>query len=199
MVIKQKNGYTLGVNKSGVLYLAFRGETEANPHMYLGKDNDKNRKDALRMFEKYANIKDSLPALDKAIRNMDAYSYKSAYQDLERAYRMHKNNKPLLKDMIKQWADRHPEKEARQALKDFEKQHGRMTDKAIKNMDAYNKFSNEKNVEFLKNAIAEMRRYERNWNFMSVKEKREIMPNGGLSALRADIKNAENRLKELGK
>ena len=134
MVIKQKNGYTLGVNNSGVLYLAFRGETEANPHMYLGKDNDKNRKDALRMFEKFANIKDSTPALDKA----------------------------------------------------------------IKNMDAYNKFANEKNVEFLKNAIAEMRRYERNWNFMSAKEKREIMPNGGLSALRADIKNAENRLKELG-
>lgn len=76
-------------------------------------------------------------ALDKAIKTIDAYSYKSAYQDLERAYRMHKNNKPLLKDMIKQWADRHLEKEARQALKDFEKQHGRMTDKAIKNMDGY--------------------------------------------------------------
>ena len=75
-------------------------------------------------------------ALDKAIKTIDAYSYKSAYQDLERAYRMHKNNKPLLKDMIKQWADRHPEKEAKQALKDFEKQHGKMTDKAIKNMDA---------------------------------------------------------------
>lgn len=61
----------------------------------------------------------------------------------------------------------------------------------------YNKFANEKNTNFLKDAIAEMKRYERNWNFMSASEKRNIMPVGGIKALREQIKYAENRLNEL--
>lgn len=58
-VIKQRNGYTLGINGQGTIYLAFPGETENNPHMYLGKENDKNLNDAKVMFEKFASTRDS--------------------------------------------------------------------------------------------------------------------------------------------
>lgn len=58
-VIKQRNGYTLGINGSGTIYLAFPGETENNPHMYLGKENDKNLSDAKILFERFASTKDS--------------------------------------------------------------------------------------------------------------------------------------------
>lgn len=58
-VIKQRNGYTLGINGQGTIYLAFPGETENNPHMYLGKENDKNLNDAKVIFEKFASTRDS--------------------------------------------------------------------------------------------------------------------------------------------
>lgn len=44
-------------------------------------------------------------------------------------------------------------------------------------------------VQFRKDALAELKRYERNWDFMSAKEKREIAPNG-----KKDITNRINEL-----
>lgn len=59
------------------------------------------------------------------------------------------------------------------------------------------RWQNETDIEFLKNAIAEMSRHESNWNFYTAREKREISPNGGLKALKEDIKFAKQRLEEL--
>lgn len=59
-VIAEKNGYGLAINEKGILVLKFPGESYSNPHMYLGKYNgpwDKNYKNALDMFEKFANGK----------------------------------------------------------------------------------------------------------------------------------------------
>lgn len=56
-VLKKKNGYELGVNNNHVLYLAFPGETMNNPHMYLGKDDPKNRSKAEELFEEFSNLK----------------------------------------------------------------------------------------------------------------------------------------------
>ena len=63
--------------------------------------------------------------------------------------------------------------------------------------DAYNKYANETDKQFLKEALSEMRRYERNWSGMSSKERQNISPEG-IDALRQDIKFAEQRLKQLG-
>lgn len=71
-------------------------------------------------------------------------------------------------------------------------------DKAIRAIDEYNKYANYTDKQFLKESIAEMRRYERNWSFMTASQKRDISPVGGLSELRKNIKQAEERLKELG-
>lgn len=68
--------------------------------------------------------------------------------------------------------------------------------KIMKMYDAYNKYANEKDINFLKEAISEMKRYERNWSFMTQRERQNISWNG-IAGLREDIKNAENRLKEL--
>ena len=62
--------------------------------------------------------------------------------------------------------------------------------------DAYNKFANEKDVDFLKESLSEMRRYERNWSGMSAREKQNIAP-GGISELRENIRNAEAQLKKI--
>lgn len=64
--------------------------------------------------------------------------------------------------------------------------------------ETYNKYANETDVEFLKDAIHEMKRYVRNWEFMGRKEKQNIAPDG-LAGLKQELKFAENRLKELGK
>lgn len=56
-IIKKENGYTLGVNSSNTIYLAFPGETEVNPHMYLGKDTPENRKKAEEVFNSFKSIK----------------------------------------------------------------------------------------------------------------------------------------------
>lgn len=69
-VIKQRNGYTLGINGSGTIYLAFPGETENNPHMYLGKENDKNLNDAKVMFEKFASTRDSASMIYDEVMEM---------------------------------------------------------------------------------------------------------------------------------
>ena len=53
-VIAQKNGYTLGINSQGTICLSFPGESIDNPHMYLGKENEKNLADAKIMFMKFA-------------------------------------------------------------------------------------------------------------------------------------------------
>lgn len=68
-------------------------------------------------------------------------------------------------------------------------------DSSIK--DAYNKFANEKDIDFLKESLSEMRRYERNWSGMSAREKQNIAP-GGISELRENIRNAEAQLKKIG-
>ena len=60
----------------------------------------------------------------------------------------------------------------------------------------YNKYANENDKEFLKEALKEMRRYESNWSYMSANEKRNICP-GGKAELKEHIKNAENRLRQL--
>jgi len=62
--------------------------------------------------------------------------------------------------------------------------------------DAYNKFANEKDKEYLKDAIAEMKRYVNRWSSLSAKQKRDISPLG-LSDLKQQIKFAEDRLKQL--
>lgn len=62
--------------------------------------------------------------------------------------------------------------------------------------DAYNKFANERDKEYLKDAIAEMKRYVNRWSSMSTKQKRDISPLG-LSDLKQQLKYAEDRLKQL--
>lgn len=69
-------------------------------------------------------------------------------------------------------------------------------DKAIRNCDINYSLTVSNDKQFLKDAISEMKRYERNWNFMTTKEKRDISP-GGIKELRENIKAAENRLKEI--
>ena len=56
-IVKKENGYTLGVNSQGTIYLAFPGETESNPHMYLGKNNSENMKKAEEMFNKFKGLR----------------------------------------------------------------------------------------------------------------------------------------------
>ncbi len=56
-VIETKNGYTLGINSKGTIYLAFPGETENSPHMYLGKENAENIKKAKELFNRFKNIR----------------------------------------------------------------------------------------------------------------------------------------------
>lgn len=56
-IIEQKNGYTLGINSQGTICLAFPGETIDNPHMYLGKENEKNLADAKAMFKEFSNLR----------------------------------------------------------------------------------------------------------------------------------------------
>lgn len=48
-----------------------------------------------------------------------------------------------------------------------------------------------KDEKWRKDALEEMRRYERNWNYYPLKERREISPNG-VKDLRARIKDLEN-------
>ena len=48
-----------------------------------------------------------------------------------------------------------------------------------------------KDAAFRKEALAEMKRYERNWNYYSAKERRDISPNG-VKELRSRIKEIEN-------
>lgn len=55
-IIRSAYGYVLGVNNQGTIYLAFPGETSANPHMYLGKDNPENRKQAMEVFRSFEKI-----------------------------------------------------------------------------------------------------------------------------------------------
>ena len=62
---------------------------------------------------------------------------------------------------------------------------------------AYNRFEKEMDKEYLQESIREMRRYVSNWSFMSASQKRNISPMGGLSALKQDLKFAEDRLKQL--
>lgn len=62
--------------------------------------------------------------------------------------------------------------------------------------DAYNKFANERDKEYLKDAIAEMKRYVGRWSSLSAKQKRDISPLG-LSDLKQQLKYAEDRLKQL--
>lgn len=78
-------------------------------------------------------------------------------------------------------------------IKDY--RFGAMQKDSVK--DLYNKFERETDQEFLKEAIAEMKRYERNWSFMEAKEKRNIAPNGGIKELKQNIAWAEQRLKQL--
>lgn len=92
--------------------------------------------------------------------------------------------------------------EAQKLANEFEKRHGEFSttiqfvyDSSTK--DAYNKYANETDKQFLKEALSEMRRYERNWSGMSSKERQNISPEG-INALRQDIKFAEQRLKQLG-
>lgn len=92
--------------------------------------------------------------------------------------------------------------EAQKLANEFEKRHGEFSttiqfvyDSSTK--DAYNKYANETDKQFLKEALSEMRRYERNWSGMSSREKQNISPEG-IDALRQDIKFAEQRLKQLG-
>lgn len=75
-VIKQRNGYTLGINSQGTIYLAFPGETENNPHMYLGKENDKNLNDAKILFEKFASTRDSAMIYDEVMAMMKPVTVK---------------------------------------------------------------------------------------------------------------------------
>lgn len=56
-IIEQKNGYTLGINSQGTICLAFPGETIDNPHMYLGKENEKNLADAKAMFKEFSSLR----------------------------------------------------------------------------------------------------------------------------------------------
>ena len=49
--------------------------------------------------------------------------------------------------------------------------------------------------EFVNSALEEMKRYTRNWDYMSAREKKNISPNGGLRELRAKIKELENAKK----
>lgn len=74
----------------------------------------------------------------------------------------------------------------------------RVKDKLIESSikDAYNKYANEKDKEYLKDAIAEMKRYVNRWSSLSAKQKRDISPLG-LSDLKQQIKYAEDRLKQL--
>lgn len=58
-------------------------------------------------------------------------------------------------------------------------------------------YANENDKEFLTEAVKEMNKYRSNWSFMTQKQKREIMPSGGLLALRKRIKQAEARLEQL--
>ncbi len=92
--------------------------------------------------------------------------------------------------------------EAQKLANEFEKRHGEFSttiqfvyDSSTK--DAYNKYANETDKQFLKEALSEMRRYERNWSGMSSREKQNISPEG-IDTLRQDIKFAEQRLKQLG-
>lgn len=63
--------------------------------------------------------------------------------------------------------------------------------------ESYNRYAKETDIEFLKDAIAEMRRYKRMWDNMSAREKRNIAPEGGLKELQQNIEYAEQRLAEL--
>lgn len=62
--------------------------------------------------------------------------------------------------------------------------------------DVYNKFEHENDKEFLRNAISEMRRYIRNWSYMSKHEKQNIAPEG-FTSLKQNLEFAEQRLKLL--
>ena len=71
-----------------------------------------------------------------------------------------------------------------------------LEDAIIKAKDIYNKFEHETDKEYLKSAINEMSRYIRNWPFMTMREKRQISPEG-LAALKQTLKFAQLRLAEL--
>lgn len=71
-----------------------------------------------------------------------------------------------------------------------------LEDAIIKVKDIYNKFEHETDKEYLKSAINEMSRYIRNWPFMTMREKRQISPEG-LAALKQTLKFAQLRLAEL--
>ena len=81
-------------------------------------------------------------------------------------------------------------------LKDAAKKYYKVERKS-KMKESYNRYAKETDIEFLKDALAEMRRYERMWDSMSAREKQNIAPEGGLEELQQNIEYAEQRLAEL--
>ena len=56
----------------------------------------------------------------------------------------------------------------------------------------WSKWDGEKyNAEFMKESLSEMKRYERNWNFYTKREKQNISPNG-IKALRSEISRLQS-------
>ena len=82
-------------------------------------------------------------------------------------------------------------------LEDAAKEEYYKVEKKSKMKESYNRYAKETDIEFLKNALAEMRRYERMWDGMSARQKRDIAPEGGLEELQQNIEYAEQRLAEL--
>lgn len=262
-VIKKENGYTLGVNSSNTIYLAFPGETEANPHMYLGKDTPENRKKAEEVFNSFKSIKHTkddrtvdagyvttgrmvVRYAEDILREMGKNNSTGRYDRVVQGCRSLLGGSLLegdkLKDAVRKEVERllkkynpndartvdkvfsvrfltkngdldskiveakdkdDAEDKVKEMLGDYVKRVAAVLDaapidRAIRATDEYNKYASYTDKQFLKESIAEMRRYERNWSFMTTSQKRDISPVGGLSELRKNIKQAEERLKELG-
>ena len=82
-------------------------------------------------------------------------------------------------------------------LEDAAKKGYYKVERKSKMKESYNRYAKETDIEFLKDALAEMRRYERMWDSMSARQKRDIAPEGGLEELQQNIEYAEQRLAEL--
>ena len=61
-------------------------------------------------------------------------------------------------------------------------------------MECYKMFYD---VDYLRECLKEMKGYERNWEYMTVQRRKDIMPFGGKRELVKQIKMLEAKIKEL--